>query len=349
MRGRAPDYATADASLAGRTDSPRVRSADPPGCRRGRRDGRRDGRRGGRRGGRRPRPRAASRLSVMIACTIRAEPVGPERRAPRRPCRRRSPLALGVAGPSSPCASWTARVRAARRASRSASPVVDLVDQARGRRPAGRAPGQAIRTSGARSSLPEPSVRSSSTRPCRRRTPRAGALLSKTHRQNPSGRSALTSVEQRGPPTPWPVRRRARRRGGRARSAVADGVAEQPTVALGHPDLVLAVGEPAANQRPVLVRRVDAGGMRRGAAATGRRCAATASDSAGSAGRRSRSSAGQSASRIDLERVRRGRRGRSTRTRRARRCRGARSPAAPRAATAARGRAAWRASGRRRR
>ena len=109
-----------------------------------------------------------SRLSVMIASMTRPRRSAPSsgrvashrlgdlRLAPRsRPACPRPPCAPGPRGsarPGGPAASPSSRV--------------DVVDQAAAGRPAGRRP---ARPSGrrARSSLAEPSVRSSSTRPCR--------------------------------------------------------------------------------------------------------------------------------------------------------------------------------------
>ncbi len=185
-RGRASAYATAYADR----DRPRRHRDRPP-------PARTVGLRG----------RPASRLSVMIACTIRGEPLA-------RPAR-------------APGAASAAAISASRCGSRSRAPDGRLVplDDARSGRPAGpagrrarrrpRRSGRGRTPAGRRRARPSGRrARASSLRRAvgaleldqpvpARRTSRAGPLLSKTHRQNPLGRCALTTSSS-AQPMPWP-------------------------------------------------------------------------------------------------------------------------------------------------
>ena len=146
---------------------------------------------------------AASRLSVMIACTIRAS-----RSSPRSGARRASRSAISRSRSGSRVRSrlwsWTARGERRPAGEQVAELVVDLVDQAPAGTPAGRRPAT---PSGVRA--PAPRCRSRRCARARRgragrRSARAGAFISKTHRQKPSGRRALTRSSS-AEPTPWPA------------------------------------------------------------------------------------------------------------------------------------------------
>ena len=207
------------------------------------------------------------RVSAHRRCRVEAlghdrvhdpgQPVGAERRARAAPSPRRSGAPAPRSRVPSGLSGCTARVSAARRASRSPELLVDLVDEAAEERQRVGARARPSGCPGRVSSLAEPSVRSSSHQPAVRveRAGPGGCSRRPTGRSRP-GRSPLTRSSS-VPPIPCPAASGATYR--RVQPVPRhDREAQRPAVRLGDPD-VPRVEVPAADPGAHLGVGVDPG------------------------------------------------------------------------------------------